>query len=170
MSETRHRPILLVDVDGVLSLWGFDRDEPPPGTWAQVDGTVHLISAAAVASLLDLRSDFDLVWCTGWEERANEHLPHLVGLGPFPHVALDRANAAGTSTPGHWKLAAIDLHVPADVPVAWVDDELNDACDRWARDRPAPTLLVRTSPPTGLDAAAEAQLRAFAAGLRGRPS
>ena len=158
-------PLLLVDIDGVLSVFGWT-GAPPEGTWTNVGGTVHLISTVAVANLLDLRSDFALAWCSGWEERANEHLPSLTGVGPLPYIDLDRSLAAGTSTPGHWKLAAIDRRVGPDRPVAWVDDDLNDACDRWAAARPGPTHLERTGTATGLDATAAANLRAFARGLR----
>lgn len=160
-------PLLLVDIDGVLSVFGWSADERPDGTWANVDGTVHLISTAAVANLLDLRSDFRTVWCSGWEERANEHLPALVGLGPWPYVALDRSRAAGTSTPGHWKLDAIDRFCGPDVALAWVDDDLNDACDDWAAARPGPTHLERVAPPTGLDDRAAASLRGFARSVAG---
>lgn len=158
----RAKPLLLVDIDGVLSVFGWSADERPTGTWANVDGTVHLISTEAVGNLLDLLSDFEALWCSGWEERANEHLPHLVGLGPWPYVELDRSLAAGTSTPGHWKLDAIDRLVGPDRPLAWVDDDLNDACDAWAAARRGPTHLERVAPPTGLDARAHASLRAFA--------
>lgn len=159
---TGREPLLLVDIDGVLSTFGWAPDERPPGSWANVDGIVHLISTAAAENLLDLRSEFSLVWCSGWEERANEHLPFLIGLGPFDYVELDRSRAAGTSTPGHWKLDAIDRYAGPHRAIAWVDDELNDACERWAAERPGPTHLERTHPAVGLDAAGTERLRAFA--------
>ena len=34
----------------------------------------------------------ELVWASGWEERANDHLPHLLGLpGGMPFLRFDRA-------------------------------------------------------------------------------
>lgn len=165
MPEPLQRPLLLIDIDGVLSTFGWSVDERPDGMWANVDGTVHLISAVSVSNVLDLLSEFEPAWCSGWEERANEHLPHLVGLGPWPYVQLDRSRAAGTSTPGHWKLDAIDRFVGPDRPLAWVDDDLNAACDAWAAARRGATHLERVRPAAGLDAAAAASLRAFARGL-----
>src|SRR3954453_11594802 len=38
------RPLLLVDVDGVLSLFGFDAGSPPEGRMALVDGLPHLLA------------------------------------------------------------------------------------------------------------------------------
>ena len=36
----------------------------------------------------NLGDDFELVWCSGWEEKANDHLPHLMGLPTLPHLLL----------------------------------------------------------------------------------
>ncbi len=65
------KPLLLVDVDGVISLFGFPSDERPAGGWLLVDGLPHLLSSAAAEHLLTLAADFDLAWCTGWEEKAD---------------------------------------------------------------------------------------------------
>lgn len=159
------RPLLLIDVDGVLSLWGFAPDGRPDGVWTSVEGIVHFLSEQAARHLLAVLADFDPVWCTGWEEKANEHLPQLLGLGPFPYLEFD--GTAGTSTPGHWKLAAIDAYAGAR-PLAWIDDAFNDACRAWAGAREAPTLLVRTVPDEGLAARHAEALRAFARSLSPR--
>src|SRR5579875_2871077 len=60
------RPLLLVDVDGVISLFGFDLDAPPEGRWQLVDGVAHLLSATAGGHLRRLADAYELVWCTGW--------------------------------------------------------------------------------------------------------
>src|SRR5512142_1352162 len=77
------KPLLLVDVDGVISLFGFPAHDRPPGRFAMVEGIAHFLSASAGEHLRRLGGAFEPVWCTGWEERANDHLPHLLGLdGP----------------------------------------------------------------------------------------
>jgi hypothetical protein len=163
----RRKPALLVDVDGVISLFGFAPNDRPNGLWTQVEGFAHLLSPTAATHLLDLMSDFEPVWCTGWEERANENLPGLLGLGPWPVLHFDKGDArAGASLAGHWKLAAIDAYCGPDRPVAWVDDVLDEPCDRWAAARPGPTLLVRTAPAAGLTHVEAERLRAWAAALR----
>lgn len=63
-----HRPLLLVDVDGVISLFGVDPTAPPLGSFLLVDGIPHFVSGTAGALLRTLQEDSDLVWCTGWEE------------------------------------------------------------------------------------------------------
>lgn len=162
------RPLLLVDIDGVVSLFGFAPDDRPAGVWAQIEGIAHLLSPRAAAALRDVEGDFDCVWCTGWEEKANENLPGLLGLGPWPTLHFDRPSGPGTSMAGHWKLDAIDAHCGPDRAVAWVDDVLDDACERWAAGRPGPTLLVPTSAAAGLTDREAGVLRRWARSLPGR--
>lgn len=157
-------PLLLVDVDGVISLFGFDTRWPAPGKLALIDGTHHLLSERAGGVLRRLSAVFEPVWCTGWEERADEHLPYLLGLPrPWPHVPLDRpADTSGTSVAGHWKLAPIDAYAGPDRPLAWIDDYFDDGCAAWAQARPGRTLLVPTDPAVGLTEEHEATLLAWA--------
>jgi hypothetical protein len=158
-------PLLLMDIDGVLSLFGFTSDERPRGSWIQVDGTPHLISADAAAHLLALRDFFEIVWCSGWEERANEHLPALLGLpAELPHLSFDLNPARDGE---HWKLAAIDAFAGPERPLAWVDDDLDDGCEAWAARRSAETLLVHTESHVGITAAHVERLIAWAQGPAG---
>ena len=158
----QEKPVLYVDVDGVISLWGFDPNSRPPGAFTAVDGIPHFLSSEAGEHLLGLGGTFELVWCTGWEEKANEHLVPALGLPtPLEWLSFDATRGPGHTTPGHWKLPAIDAHAGTR-PAAWVDDAFNEACFKWARERSAPTLLVETSPAVGLVEAHVARLRAFA--------
>jgi hypothetical protein len=164
------RPTLLIDVDGVLSLFGFDFADPPPGFPVSVDGTPHWLSSEAGPRLVRLAERFDCVWCTGWEDRAEDHLPRLLGLpGGWPHLSFDRP-AGGRTPHGHWKLAAIDAYAGRDAPLAWIDDAHDDACARWAAARPGETLLVATNPMVGLTDEHVDRLEAWAARDTNRPA
>jgi len=156
------RPILAVDVDGVISLFGFD--EAPPASEARyelVDGMLHCISLRAGERLRRLADHFELVWATGWEDKANFYLPPLLGLPELPHLTFDGAARFGSS---HWKLGPLD-HYCTGRALAWIDDNLDDSCYRWARERPEPTLLVPTEPSLGLQEAETEALIAWARGL-----
>jgi hypothetical protein len=158
LPENDDKPLLFVDIDGVISLFGFRPIAVPARcTWHQVDGIVHLLSQEAAEHLLALADVFELVWCSGWEDRANEHLPHVLAVGPFPHLTFG-------DSPGHWKLAAVREHA-AERPLAWVDDDLNDAVRDWAAARAAPTLLVETEPASGLTRELAERLRSWAQAL-----
>lgn len=174
------RPLLMVDIDGVISLFGAW----PRGGWQPaderagrrevegrlhaIDGIPHFLSSTAAAHLLALASWFDLVWASGWEERANEHLPHLLGLpSGLPFLRFERS--VGRSN-AHWKLAAIEAYAGRRA-LAWVDDAFNEACWEWAlgRSRTVPTLLVATDPARGLTERETGRLEDWARAL-GEPA
>ena len=152
------KPLLFVDIDGVLSLFGFCPEQVPTRcSWHQVDGIVHLLSHEAAEHLQALEHHYEIVWCSGWKDRANDHLPHVLKVGPYPHLTFGASD-------GHWKLASVNAHAQ-DRPLAWIDDDLNDAVRAWAAERAAPTLIVETAPSSGLTAAHAERLRAFARSL-----
>lgn len=160
-----HKPLLLVDIDGVVSLFGGEQLASKDGSFHSIEGMFHFLSVTAAAHLLALEEQFELVWCSGWEEKANEHLPHLLGLPPaLPYLSFERA--VGRSN-AHWKLAAIDAFA-GERPLAWIDDALNAACHDWARTRTAPTLLVETQPEHGLTEREAATLTEWAGALSTR--
>ncbi len=156
------RPILAVDVDGVISLFGFD--EPPSREQAQyqlVDGMMHCISLQVGERLRRLADGFELVWASGWEDKANFYLPQLLGLPELPFLTFDGAARFGSA---HWKLGPLDEY-GGSRPLAWVDDNFDDSCYEWAREREAPTLLVPTEPAIGLQEAETEALAAWARSL-----
>ena len=183
------KPLLMVDIDGVISLFGF-AGQPP---WVErqsaqsadqgsqelaheiafhtVEGIPHCLSRTAAAHLLELAANFELVWASGWEERAEEHLPSLLGLpAGLPFLRFERMTGPpptreiGSTNNAHWKLAAIESYAGTR-PLAWIDDSFNEACHEWARTRPAPTLLVQTSPERGLTSTEASQLTDWARAL-----
>ena len=146
--EDHNRPILFVDVDGVISLFGFDRLGEPPGSFHMVDGIAHCIGSSAARRLARLAHTYELVWATGWEEKANEYLVHLLELErELPVLSFDGRAVFGSA---HWKLGAIE-EFAGDRPAAWIDDSLDEECRAWAERRAAPTLLVETESAVGID-------------------
>ncbi len=161
-------PLLMVDIDGVISLFatpanGSRSAAAGEGSFHSIDGIPHFLSSTAAAHLLALAPLFELVWASGWEERANEHLPHLLGL-PAGLPFLRFARSPGTAN-AHWKLEAIDTYA-AGRPLAWIDDAFNAACHSWAEQRAAATLLVRTDPARGLTEREALELARWAQELR----
>jgi hypothetical protein len=160
----------MVDIDGVLSLFGpgpagqgalvgtgVAQAEPGArgavqGSFHSIEGIPHFLSATAARHLLELAPAFDFVWASGWEEKADEYLPHLLGLpAGRPFVRFRGELGRTRTTNAHWKLEAIGTYA-AERPLAWVDDAFNPACHEWAAARAAPTLLVTTEPHLGLTA------------------
>jgi hypothetical protein len=160
-----NRPLLLIDIDGVLSVFGFDPQRPPDGQFVTVDGIIHYLSSVAGKHLLDLAEHFELVWCSGWEEKADEYLPLALGLPVgLPHLSFGLHNDGKER---HWKLGAIDRFAGSDRPLAWIDDAHDDSCQAWGETRDGPTLLIATDPAVGLTAEHVTTLVAWAGALNG---
>jgi hypothetical protein len=159
------QPVLAVDVDGVISLFGFDGPlADVPGRFHLIDGVAHCIADGAGQRLNRLSEHYDLVWATGWEERANEHLPLLLGLpADLPVLTFGGRARFGTA---HWKLEALDAYA-GERPLAWIDDSLDKSCHDWAERRPSPTLLVRTRSDVGLTDSQVDTLIGWSRGLEG---
>jgi hypothetical protein len=172
-AQSGEKPLLMVDIDGVISLFGFPVDRHrthtfsqsalPHGSFHTIDGIPHFLSRAAAAHLLILAEDFDLVWCSGWEEKAEEYLPRLLDL-PAGLPFLQFSRTVGRSN-AHWKLDAIDTYAD-ERPLAWIDDAFNPACHTWAEKRSAPTLLVQTNPELGLTTQEAQRLAGWAQALQ----
>jgi hypothetical protein len=145
-------PILAIDIDGVISLFGFDQPEPgrgpnnAPGEFHLIDGMLHCIALDTGPRLNRLGKTYELVWASGWEDRANDHLPGILGLPELPYLTFDGRARFGTA---HWKLEALDEYASSR-PLAWIDDSLDQSCHEWAEQRKAPTLLVPTESDVGL--------------------
>jgi hypothetical protein len=144
-------------VDGVISLFGFEGSlAQAPGKIHLINGTAHCIDPSAGERIARLAEVFELIWATGWEERANESLPLILGLpADLPYLSFDGRARFGTA---HWKVEAIDEYA-GPRPVAWVDDCLDYTCYEWAAKRQGPTMLVPTEADVGLtDVHVEAML------------
>jgi len=156
------QPLLAIDVDGVISLFGAEN--PPDRSFTKlelVDGIPHLISLPCGNRLQRLSEHFELVWATGWEDKANFYLPSLLGLPELPYVSFDVAARAGNA---HWKVGALDEYATGRA-LAWIDDNFDESCYEWAEQRAQPTLLVPTETHLGLEEAHVEALRQWAVSL-----
>lgn len=148
------RPLLAVDIDGVISLFGFDESMQPgaggsgdvPGEFHLIDGMLHCIAPETGPRLNRLAQTYELIWASGWEDRANDHLPNILGVPQLPYLTFDGRARFGTA---HWKLEALEEYAGSR-PLAWIDDSLDESCYEWGERRTAPTLLVPTESDVGL--------------------
>ncbi len=106
---------------------------------------------------------FELVWASGWEEKANEHLPHLLGM-PVGLPFL-RFSSAPWGAPTPTGSSTRSKTTPAGRALAWIDDALNEECHSGRDGAARRRCSCRPSPSMGLTAR-EAQ----SAGATGRGS
>ncbi|MEU5693842.1 hypothetical protein [Actinosynnema sp. NPDC020468] len=158
-------PLLLVDVDGPLNVWGAS-GRPAAfvehrwrvswrrrrGAWLDPSHGPRLLRVAAEVGA-------ELAWCTTWEEDANRFVGPALGLPPLRVVGL-RAWEGRSD----WKFPAVGRFA-AGRPLAWLDDDFGlfpAARDRFVARRREPTVLVDVDPAVGVT---DADLAAVVAGL-----
>lgn len=144
------KPLLLIDVDGVLNPYkahrcpeGFVEHEYYDEDGSSYDIRLNPEHAAWLAELAEV---FELVWATTWEHKANEFIAPNLSLPQLPVIEFDQGATGYNRT---WKLVTIVEYI-GDRPAAWIDDELFRDAKLWAQDR-GDTLLVSPNPGIGMD-------------------
>lgn len=159
LPEDDPRPLLLIDVDGVLNVLSR---HPKPRIYNE-----HVVTIGTYDFPIRFRKElsdwiFTLVehyvpvWCTMWDDEANEHLAPLLGLPDFPVIPCNESGTrlalGGPVSPLHHKVPSIEEHV-GNRAFAWVDDEIGRHDEAWGARRTvevAPTYLLRIDQRMGL--------------------
>ena len=165
-SRVADRPLLLLDIDGVISLFGFDRADPPPGVPALIEGVPHRLSPdAASARSAARRRRSSACGARAGRTAPTMNLPHLRRRCPrgWPHIEFGQ----GVARDGrHWKLDAIDAFAgPERARWRGSTTVTTSACAHWLADAPPGRRLLvahRPARPGLLDEHVE-QLEAWAA-------
>lgn len=162
------KPLLLVDVDGVLNSFGGPYGgQPAPDGYAlyqlrdgsfintagrpQADGGLRVwLNPDHGWMLLEIADLVELAWCTAWRESANRYISPAIGLPELPVVPLP--DGWQTLNEHRWKIPGVEEYACGRA-LAWFDDEFSVADDAWAAKRTAcgaPTLLAHIDPMDGL--------------------
>lgn len=150
--STDLRPILAVDVDGVLN--ALSRGALIPG-WHDTRAMGFRIryNPSHGPALLALAAECgaDLIWCTTWEALANEHIGPLVGLPELPWVPMEPGRAglkfSEYASVGRTKAAAMAAYA-GERPFCWLDDEWDAGPE--LSECPVPHHVVEVEPVAGL--------------------
>jgi hypothetical protein len=151
------RPVLYLDVDGVLNPW---RSKGPHKHWpgytkqsVTVPGDSNTYRlwvardlAAALIGLCDCHG-IEIVWATSWAGHIGiiediYGIPAGWSVLPAPEIT-DSFTSTG-------KVDLVAAHADDHRPVIWVDDCLGPDDRTWAADRAAATLLIKPNPAVGL--------------------
>jgi hypothetical protein len=154
------RPILLVDVDGVLNPWEAAFCPDGFAEYEFVPGERVLLSPAHGELLTSLAAAYELVWATAWEHRANQFICPVLAMPALPVIEFPLCGRDLLFR----KLPSVREAV-GDRPCAWIDDVHLPDHYEWAATRGVPTLIVDINPAEGLTAAVAERLVQWAADL-----
>jgi hypothetical protein len=160
LSTDDPRPILLVDVDGVLNPWAA---ADVPAGYASYDffpGERVLLCAGHGKLLIRLAAQFELVWATAWEHRANQLICPVLALPQLPVIEfpLDGSDLSFRKLPSV-------IEAVGNRPCAWIDDAHRSDHYSWAERRRVPTWMVDIDPALGFTSEVAGRLADWAAGL-----
>ncbi len=161
LSRADPRPVLLVDVDGVLNPWLADRCPDGYHEYDFFPGERVLLSPGHGELLTSLAAAYELVWATAWEHRANRLICPVLSLPELPVIEFP---LGGRDTLFRKLPSVIDT--VGERPCAWIDDDHQPDHYTWAQQRGVPTLIVDIDPAEGLTRGVVAILADWAARLR----
>ncbi|MDQ2934629.1 MAG: HAD domain-containing protein [Chloroflexota bacterium] len=153
------KPLLLIDVDGVLNPSMRPRSPMPEGYASHdVGGQRVLLSQRHGEWLRELADHFELAWVTTWEAEADALIAPIIDApAGLPFMSFPDLTDDGWT----WKLPAVRRFVE-DRAAAWLDDNPGPDAGEWAKSRVAPTLLVMPDPEVGWTRAECDELIVFA--------
>ena len=159
------RPVLLLDVDGVLnalssgpdlSIWPEWENARVPNRLGQWPVLWSPIVTRRIVGWAD-QDLVDVYWLTTWLDDANEELAAALGLPRWPVLgtgfSTDPALSSGGSAFGWWKADVVDAFLAecSGTPFVWVDDDLRVMGKLQARLRAEnDCLLIAPHSNTGL--------------------
>lgn len=164
------KPLLLLDVDGVLAPYTYPGWDVAGTLVTAVVGNHKLTEVCYKPEmpnwLEELSKPYELVWATLWEDRANDFLSPLWGLPSLPVVPFIGQASWPSETDeeslairqlvehkGTAKLPGVQeyLEDKPDQPVAWIDDSIGFDAVWWQQKRgEKKTLLLDPHPVVGM--------------------
>jgi hypothetical protein len=141
------RPVLLIDVDGVLNVYGVERCPDGYSEFNLFPGDHEPARLCVVHGewLRELSDYFDLAWASAWGFDAHRLLSPILRIDEFPFVPMPTI-----PFPPAEKVPAIAEFVDQR-PAAWLDDVVTPEARAWADRRREPTLLVEVDHRCGLE-------------------
>ena len=138
------RPLLFVDIDGVLN--PYEGSCPDGFVEHDLFGDEPVrVCTAHSAWLFELAERYDLVWGSSWNEADRAVLGGVLALPAFVGAV---ALPSGEFDPA-LKVPAVERFA-AGRALAWIDDLFCPAAWDWSGRRAEPTLLLPTDPAVGL--------------------
>lgn len=153
------KPLLLLDIDGVLNPTYPDRTEFTDFTHVETPWSNFFLSPEQGELLRRLTKFVDIVWATSWVDYANEHISPFYGLPQLPVIYFTPEGAESLKIQN-----IIEYTVEHNKPFIWVDDEIEDTFYSNIQQKCGHEHfeLITTNPDIGLTKKHVAQIYQFA--------
>ncbi len=147
---TNQKPLLMLDIDGVLNFFGPMTS--PYHRETQISQYRIRLDRRHPLWLVDLEKGFDIVWATMWQDMAPGVFAPFFGWGEeTDYIDFDKHAEPGARHIGALKLPGI-IHTAGDRPILWIDDDGGEKkVQQWAkaRNRIIPTKVIVPNGDTG---------------------
>lgn len=136
---TDDRPLVLLDVDGVINDLRSQAELPVTHRITEVRAGRFVLHVpeympALIRTLVDTA---EVLWCTTWEHDANLHVAPILGIDPLEVIELDPVTGRkpGVARPHLWRAHGARRRT------VWIED-----FDKPPRGMPPDTILIDTTP------------------------
>jgi hypothetical protein len=157
------RPVLALDIDGVLIAWPPEFRTPEPYTYRPPEGFVEHPEESEIRYnpehglwIKELLPIFDGVYLSSRRGCSHEDIGIALGLPELDWVQYDghgNPSERSVNNVNYERRPALE-HLFVDRPLVWVDDDLQPIDFDWAAERTergVPTLLVKPTYYVGLE-------------------
>lgn len=115
------RPIVLLDVDGVINFWGVDAPAPEDVRKYRTQVAEVWIVPETLEAVKVLFEKAEVWWCTAWRDLANNYLTQILEI-PRLKVIQDEAWARGAEWKYEEVRALLNDPAHADRSFIWIED------------------------------------------------
>lgn len=162
------RPVVLLDVDGVLNAYRYDdRNGEGFGDFQTAECGGYRITYSQKMGDRLAALDADIVWLTTWKQgnKCNELIGPLFGWGELPVLGgTERVRYSTHDDYQWWKLDLAFSYISENPrPFVWVDDDLlyEFGAEDTMKSLCQPCLLIAPSPHTGITVAEMERIEEF---------
>lgn len=146
--SSKHKPLLLIDIDGALCPLGDFAQVSPHSVERRVGGMRVDIDDRNPGRMKVLSELFEMVWASTWEDSSNS-VGALHNMPELPHISVNCYRGDLTTQVKNRKLLPVAEYV-GKRPFVWIDDQFTPGVGKYFTEAGVPHLLIHTKKNVGI--------------------